>query len=39
MRVLADISLVPMGVGLSVSKYVAECEKIGIISCYPPIPA
>jgi len=28
MKVLADVSLVPMGVGISVSKYVAECEKI-----------
>ena len=28
MKVLADVSLIPMGVGLSVSKYVAECEKI-----------
>lgn len=28
MKVLADVSLVPMGVGLSVSKYVAVCEKI-----------
>lgn len=28
MKVLADVSLVPMGVGVSVSKYVAECEKI-----------
>lgn len=28
MKVLADVSLVPLGVGVSVSKYVAECEKI-----------
>jgi uncharacterized protein (TIGR00106 family) len=28
MKVLADVSLVPLGVGISVSKYVAECEKI-----------
>ena len=28
MKVLADVSLVPMGVGLSVSEYVAECERI-----------
>lgn len=28
MKVLADISIVPLGVGLSLSKYVAECEKI-----------
>ncbi|MEE8364376.1 MAG: MTH1187 family thiamine-binding protein [Gammaproteobacteria bacterium] len=28
MKVLADVCVVPMGVGVSVSKYVAECEKI-----------
>jgi uncharacterized protein (TIGR00106 family) len=28
MRVLVDISVVPLGVGLSLSSYVAECEKI-----------
>ena len=28
MKVIADVSLVPLGVGVSVSKYVAECEKI-----------
>ncbi|MBC8400564.1 MAG: MTH1187 family thiamine-binding protein [Candidatus Marinimicrobia bacterium] len=28
MRVIADFCIVPMGVGVSVSKYVAECEKI-----------
>ena len=28
MKVLADIMIAPIGVGLSVSKYVAECEKI-----------
>lgn len=28
MNVMVDISIVPMGVGVSVSKYVAECEKI-----------
>lgn len=28
MRVLADISIVPLGVGVSVSKYVAACERI-----------
>lgn len=28
MKVIADISIVPLGVGLSLSKYVAECEKI-----------
>ena len=28
MNVLIDICVVPMGVGVSVSKYVAACEKI-----------
>jgi len=28
MNVLVDVCLVPMGVGVSVSKYVVECEKI-----------
>ncbi len=28
MRVLIDISIVPLGVGLSLSTYVAECERI-----------
>ncbi|MFV2031622.1 MAG: MTH1187 family thiamine-binding protein [Gammaproteobacteria bacterium] len=28
MNVLVDVCVVPMGVGVSVSKYVAECEKI-----------
>jgi uncharacterized protein (TIGR00106 family) len=28
MRVLADISIVPLGVGLSLSSYIAECERI-----------
>ena len=28
MKVIADFCIVPMGVGVSVSKYVAECEKI-----------
>jgi uncharacterized protein (TIGR00106 family) len=28
MKVIADFSLVPIGVGVSVSKYVVECEKI-----------
>lgn len=28
MKVIADFCIIPMGVGLSVSKYVAECEKI-----------
>ncbi|MCO6436231.1 MAG: MTH1187 family thiamine-binding protein [Phycisphaerae bacterium] len=28
MHVLADISIVPLGVGVSVSKYVAACERV-----------
>ncbi len=28
MNVLVDVCVVPMGVGVSVSKYVVECEKI-----------
>jgi uncharacterized protein (TIGR00106 family) len=28
MKVLVDISVVPLGVGLSLSRYVAACEKV-----------
>lgn len=28
MRVIADLSVVPIGVGVSVSKYVAACQKV-----------
>ncbi len=28
MNVIADLCIVPIGVGVSVSKYVAECERI-----------
>lgn len=28
MKVLADVSVVPLGVGLSLSPYVAACEKV-----------
>ena len=28
MKVIADISIVPLGVGLSLSSYVAACEKL-----------
>ncbi len=28
MNVIVDISIVPLGVGVSVSKYVAACEKV-----------
>lgn len=28
MKVIVDFSLVPIGVGVSLSKYIAECEKV-----------
>ncbi len=28
MKVIADLCVVPLGVGVSVSKYVAACEKV-----------
>ena len=28
MRVIADVSVVPIGVGVSVSKYVAACQRV-----------
>jgi uncharacterized protein (TIGR00106 family) len=28
MKVLVDFSVVPLGVGLSLSRYVAECERV-----------
>jgi uncharacterized protein (TIGR00106 family) len=28
MRILADVSIVPLGVGVSVSRYVAACERV-----------
>ena len=28
MKVIADVCIIPMGVGVSVSKYVARCESI-----------
>ena len=28
MKVIADLCVVPIGVGVSVSKYIAKCEKI-----------
>jgi uncharacterized protein (TIGR00106 family) len=28
MKVIADVMIAPMGIGVSVSKYVAECQKI-----------
>ena len=28
MRVIVDVCVIPLGVGVSVSKYVAECERV-----------
>jgi uncharacterized protein (TIGR00106 family) len=28
MKVLADISIIPLGVGVSLSKYIAACERV-----------
>jgi uncharacterized protein (TIGR00106 family) len=28
LKVIVDVAIIPLGVGLSLSKYVAECEKI-----------
>ena len=28
MKVLADLSIIPLGVGTSLSKYIAECERV-----------
>ena len=28
MKVIADLCIVPMGVGVSVSKYIAACQKV-----------
>jgi len=28
MKVIVDVSIIPLGVGISLSPYVAECEKI-----------
>ena len=28
MRVIADVCVVPIGVGVSVSEYIAECERV-----------
>lgn len=28
MKVIVDLTVIPIGVGVSVSKYVAECQKI-----------
>ena len=28
MQVIADISIIPIGIGLSLSRYVAACERV-----------
>lgn len=28
MKIIAELSIIPIGVGLSLSKYIAECERI-----------
>ena len=28
MKVIADVTIIPLGVGISLSKYVAACEKV-----------
>jgi len=28
MQIIAELSIIPLGVGLSLSKYIAECERI-----------
>jgi uncharacterized protein (TIGR00106 family) len=28
MKIIAEFSIIPLGVGLSLSKYIAECERI-----------
>lgn len=28
MKVIADLSVVPLGVGLSLSRYIAQCERV-----------
>ena len=28
MKVILDLTIIPIGVGLSMSKYIAECEKV-----------
>lgn len=28
MKIIAELSIIPLGVGLSLSKYIAECERI-----------
>lgn len=28
MKIIAELSVIPLGVGISLSKYIAECERI-----------
>lgn len=28
MKIIAELTIIPLGVGLSLSKYIAECEKV-----------
>lgn len=28
MKVIADVTIIPLGVGISLSKYIAACEKV-----------
>jgi len=36
MNVIADVCIIPLGVGLSVSKYVVACEKVFVESGLTP---
>jgi uncharacterized protein (TIGR00106 family) len=36
MKVILDLSVVPLGVGVSVSKYVAACEKVLAVAGLKP---
>lgn len=28
MKIIAELSIIPLGVGISLSKYIAECERV-----------
>ncbi len=36
MKVIADVSVIPLGVGVSVSNYVAACEKVFLAAGLEP---
>ena len=36
MKAIADISIIPLGVGLSLSRYVAACEKVFVAAGLEP---